>query len=115
MDQDDMLSFFLIKAQDADPLIHIADGSQNIRIIHAGIGTDRAVLHAKPADKSDIGCMTYTPTHSGRHQILHSQHCRIRDLAASKIKVFLLKRIIKCCRKGRTCMGMGSGNEYCIL
>ena len=66
MNQDNVLSIFLIKTKNTDTLVNIADGGQNIRIVHTGVSTDRAVLHAETADKCDIRCLTDAPAHSGR-------------------------------------------------
>ena len=64
--QDQGFAAFPVKPQHVEPLIHMADGLQNIRIVHAGIGTNRAILHAVAARKSDIRCRANAKAHTGR-------------------------------------------------
>ena len=89
VDEHQSVAAFPVKANHIDPGIHFANGSHDVGVVDAGIGLDRAVLHAEATDKGDVGGITDAIAHLGGLQVCQGHHSGIGKLAAQELPIFI--------------------------
>ena len=103
-----------VEPDNIDPLVHIADRTNDVGIVNTGVGLDTSVLHAIAADESNVGSLTDAEAHAGGLQVSKCHLDSIRGLVDQGLLVFELQRIGGVSQHGGTGVGMGGVEKDCL-
>ena len=111
VDQNDVRRAFPLEAQHVHPVVHLADGGEDVRVVDARIGADAAVAHAEAPDEGDARGAAGAAAHAGGLEVLHRRAGGVGEASLQPAGVFRHGGVVALAPEGGG-VGVGGGDEH---
>ena len=112
IDQHQRVAAFAVQAQHVDALVHFANGLDDVRVAHAGIGLYAAVAHAEAAHKGHVRGVAHGVSHPRRAQIFKGEAGRVHQAMGEQLRVFAHQRVLAAFVPERAGVRVRAGDQH---